>query len=81
MLTKRQNLMETIRGGSPDRFVNQYEAFRLIQNPLGGHNPNPKYGAVSPLLALIWKPWKKGSPPRSSNVGSAWALPSFPPLR
>ena len=22
MLTKRQNLMETIRGGSPDRFVN-----------------------------------------------------------
>jgi uroporphyrinogen-III decarboxylase len=27
MLTKRQNLLETIRGGKPDRFVNQYEAF------------------------------------------------------
>ncbi len=27
MLTKRQNLLETIRGGSPDRFVNQFEAF------------------------------------------------------
>ncbi len=26
MLTKRQNLLETIRGGKPDRFVNQYEA-------------------------------------------------------
>ncbi|KPU43136.1 methylcobalamin:coenzyme M methyltransferase [Oxobacter pfennigii] len=27
MLTKRQNLLETIRGGKPDRFVNQWEAF------------------------------------------------------
>ena len=44
MLTKRQNLMETIRGGNPDRFVNQYEAYNLIHNPLGLHNPNPKYG-------------------------------------
>ena len=25
MLTIRQNLMETIKGGSPDRLVNQYE--------------------------------------------------------
>ena len=25
MLTKKQNLLETIKGGSPDRFVNQYE--------------------------------------------------------
>ncbi len=30
MLTKRQNLIECIRGGSPDRYVNQYEAFALI---------------------------------------------------
>ena len=30
MLTKRQNLLETIRGGNPDRFVNQYVAFGLI---------------------------------------------------
>jgi hypothetical protein len=29
MLTKRQNLLETIRGGEPDRFVNQYEAFGM----------------------------------------------------
>ena len=29
MLTKRQNLMETIRGGNPDRFVNQYEPFAI----------------------------------------------------
>lgn len=30
MLTKRQNLLETIRGGHPDRFVNQYEPFHLV---------------------------------------------------
>jgi hypothetical protein len=30
MLTRRQNLMETIRGGSPDRFVNQYEFLDII---------------------------------------------------
>lgn len=30
MLTKRQNLLETIKGGSPDRFVNQYEFLNII---------------------------------------------------
>lgn len=30
MLTKRQNLMETIKGGHPYRFVNQYEFMELI---------------------------------------------------
>lgn len=30
MLTKRQNLMETIRGGNPDRFVKQYEFLEII---------------------------------------------------
>lgn len=30
MLTKRQNLLETIKGGKPDRFVNQYEFLGFI---------------------------------------------------
>ncbi len=30
MLTAKQNLLETIRGGNPDRFVNQYEFLELI---------------------------------------------------
>ena len=30
MLTKRQNLMETIKGGKPDRFVKQYEFMNMI---------------------------------------------------
>jgi hypothetical protein len=36
MLTKRQNLLETIKGGKPDRFVKQYEFMDLImESPLG----------------------------------------------
>ncbi|MPW26741.1 uroporphyrinogen decarboxylase [Alkalibaculum sp. M08DMB] len=36
MLTKRQNLLETIKGGNPDRFVNQYEFMELVMEaPLG----------------------------------------------
>ena len=35
MLTKKQNLLECIRGGNPDRIVNQWEAFsRVIANPV-----------------------------------------------
>ena len=30
MLTKRQNLLECIHGGNPDRYVNQYEAFAMV---------------------------------------------------
>lgn len=33
MLTKRQNFLETIRGGKPDRFVNQYEYLSLLIGP------------------------------------------------
>ena len=30
MLTRRQNMLETIRGGQPDRFVNQFDALELV---------------------------------------------------
>lgn len=33
MLTPKQNLLETIRGGKPERFVNQYEAIMLLFHP------------------------------------------------
>ena len=33
MLTAKQNMQETIRGGKPERFVNQYEAIRLLFHP------------------------------------------------
>ncbi len=45
MLTKRENLLETIHGGHPDRFVNQYEAFALqMVTPFTLTNPAPKLG-------------------------------------
>lgn len=48
MLTKRQNLIETIKGGNPDRFVKQYEAFAMMMKtpitrakpPIGGEIVN-----------------------------------------
>ena len=40
MLTKRQNFLETIRGGNPDRFVNQYEFLQLMRgDPISGQSP------------------------------------------
>ncbi len=52
MLTKRQNLLETIRGGKPDRFVNQYEALTcqdtmfgmIMGDPVSAGNPSPGPG-------------------------------------
>ncbi len=45
MLSKRQNLLETIHGGHPDRFVNQYEAFHMLfGTPYGIRNHSPRYG-------------------------------------
>jgi len=48
MLTKRQNLVEVMKGGNPDRFVKQYEAFAMmmktpitrIKPPIGGEIVN-----------------------------------------
>lgn len=34
MLTKKQNLLETIRGGHPDRFVNQYSYMEFMADPI-----------------------------------------------
>ena len=34
MLTKKQNMRETIHGGQPDRFVNQYSYMEFMQDPI-----------------------------------------------
>ena len=39
MLTARQNMDEVIRGGNPDRFVNQYEAIQLLFHPFMMRSP------------------------------------------
>ena len=43
MLTKRQNVLEVVKGGNPDRFVNQYEAFELVRGRPGAP-ALPPYG-------------------------------------
>ena len=64
MLTKRQNLIETMRGGNPDRFVNQYEAFALIsRTPISAASPRPTLGG--PPVVDAWgvtKAWPTGTP-------------------
>jgi hypothetical protein len=55
MLTKRQNVLETIRGGKPDRFVNQFEAFdcspsapfgMILMNPVTADSPMATRGGA-----------------------------------
>lgn len=63
MLTARENMLETIRGGCPDRFVNQYEALRLLPNPFMLNSPpRPTKGG-----AEVVNPW---------GVTSAWPVTS-----
>ena len=38
MLTAKQNLQEVIRGGNPERYVNQYEAIQLMFHPYIMHS-------------------------------------------
>jgi uroporphyrinogen-III decarboxylase len=53
MLTKKQNLLETIRGGKPDRYVNMYEAFKIVKNsPYFANNPAPTKGG--PDVVNAW---------------------------
>ena len=64
MLTKRQNLMETIRGGNPDRFVNQYEPFAIsFATPYTAKYPQPTYGGEPTVDGWgVTKSWPVGTP-------------------
>lgn len=44
MLTAKQNMLETIRGGNPDHFVNQWEAFQILFHPYMIHAGSPQFG-------------------------------------
>jgi hypothetical protein len=51
MLTAKQNMQETIRGGKPDRFVNQYEAVQLLFHPYMMHANSASKGMVNVVNA------------------------------
>ena len=59
MLSIRQNLLETIRGGKPDRYVNQYEFMTMMPgNPFSANNKNPKLGEYNVVNAWgITRSW------------------------
>ena len=59
MLTKRQNFLETIRGGKPDRFVNQYEALSLLRKQGAGfidpiNGAFPRFAPGAPAVKGAW---------------------------
>ena len=64
MLTKKQNLLETIHGGAPDRFVNQYEFLHvLLSDPYNLEDPYPEYGQHN--VTNFWGvtlSWPEGTP-------------------
>jgi len=62
MLTKRQNMLEVVRNGNPDRLVKQYEALAFVMN-------TPNYIRY-PIM-----PAKPGDPPVKCGWGywNAWA--------
>ena len=64
MLTKKQNFLETIRGGNPDRIVNQFEALNIFMpNPHTFSAPMVKPGGeqVKDAWGVTWA-WPAGTP-------------------
>ena len=63
MLTAKENMREVVRGGNPDRLVNQYEALSLLIHPAM---------MASPLL-------KKGDPDMVNAWGVTFSFPANVP--
>jgi len=61
MLTPRQNLIETIRGGKPDRFVKQFEFYTFALDPLNTQYPYPTEGGPDTVDGWgVTERWPKG---------------------
>lgn len=64
MLTAKQNMIECMKGGNPDRYVNQYEAIQLLFHPfLMFGSPKAEYG--KPEIKNAWgvtNVWPEGTP-------------------
>lgn len=64
MLTAKQNLMETIHGGNPDRFVNQYEFIKTFRiDPFSVASKTPKKGEHNVVNAWgVTRSFPEGTP-------------------
>ena len=47
MLTAKENMRRAINNTGPDRYVNQYEAMKLLFHPFMFHNPMAQKGEVT----------------------------------
>lgn len=61
MLTIKQNFLETIHGGSPDRLVNQFEYLELVSNPIAA-GTKCKLGETKVTDWGYTVRWDEGSP-------------------
>lgn len=63
MLTPRQNLIETIHGGNPDRFVKQFEFLQFAFNPhLANNNECPRGGINVKNGWGVTQSWREDQP-------------------
>ena len=68
MLTRRQNLIETITGGEPDRFVNQYEFMELIMEAPMKTRPRPGQTITNEWgITYIWPEDQIGAFPKHDD--------------
>ncbi|SHJ55062.1 uroporphyrinogen decarboxylase family protein [Parasporobacterium paucivorans] len=76
MLTRRENLLETIRGGNPDRFVKQFEPFALQwATPQDVRFPAPEYGkGIARNCWGVYFSWPEGTPGPVSSLDSEHRL-------
>ena len=70
MLTIKQNFLETIHGGKPDRFVKQYEPFHFVFTPAAMHRNDPKPGELNKIndwgVTISWAEGQPGMFPNHS---------------
>ncbi len=63
MLTAKENMRQAVRGGNPDRYVNQYEALVMLPRPSGFRGERPRLGG--PPVVNAWgvtNVWPIGTP-------------------
>lgn len=69
MLSKRENFLETIRGGKPDRLVKQYEYMTLIKgDPVNHYIRGDRYPGMEPIhdawgTRVLWPAGEAGPTP------------------
>ena len=67
MLTARENFLETIRGGKPDRFVKQFEGLSLVRgDPVNKYVRGTPYAGMEPMYdawgtRMIWRAGDPGA--------------------